>query len=363
MTGSISNSVTQEQLERAKGYPYNRPATSFIFMNSQRKGPEAYTFENQNWSGVEGLSNLIVQRPSGGGSCKVAEAMADHGVQFGCDSARDWTPVLAIGSNAGVSQLARKFSAEWAPEGVVVPVVQSVLEDFDVVYAPLISSYGSATATLELAPKSNDNMQTKVELFVTFLNPTQLQRMHATEGAYHLVRLDDIRLHLGQSLDQNNASCPPAAALSSILQYNHQKGTLHLPVRHSNPPVPIALEEIKAANRVFPELSQPMMQRAVYIATQDGKWIKPSQGENEVWEIGPKAHQRLQSFFQNGAGDHTADEYVPPAELHEWISRNLTDPQWRVELVHKLGSIAKAFTYDKHTVQLKLGTLASANVR
>jgi hypothetical protein len=47
---------------------------------------------------------------------------------------------------------ARKFPPGMFPEGAVVPVVQCILEGFDVVYAPLISSYGAATATLEASP-------------------------------------------------------------------------------------------------------------------------------------------------------------------------------------------------------------------
>lgn len=43
---------------------------------------------------------------------------------------------------------ARKFPPSLFPGGAVVPVVQCVLRGFDVVYAPLLSSYGSATATL-----------------------------------------------------------------------------------------------------------------------------------------------------------------------------------------------------------------------
>ena len=42
-------------------------------------------------------------------------------------------------------QLARKYAPELFPHGVVVPVVRSVLADFDVVYAPLITSYGSCS--------------------------------------------------------------------------------------------------------------------------------------------------------------------------------------------------------------------------
>ena len=53
------------------------------------------------------------------------------------------TPVLAIGSNAAPQQLARKFPAERFPGGVLIPVVRAVLQGFDVVYAPLLASYGS----------------------------------------------------------------------------------------------------------------------------------------------------------------------------------------------------------------------------
>lgn len=44
-----------------------------------------------------------------------------------------------------LGQLARKYAPELFPHGVVVPVVRSVLADFDVVYAPLITSYGSCS--------------------------------------------------------------------------------------------------------------------------------------------------------------------------------------------------------------------------
>jgi hypothetical protein len=73
-------------------------------------------------------------------------------------------------------------------------VIQCVLRGFDVVYAPLISSYGSATATLEASPG------TEVSLFVTYLTPPLQQRMHETEGAYNLVRLDGVQLMEGVAL-------------------------------------------------------------------------------------------------------------------------------------------------------------------
>lgn len=76
-----------------------------------------------------------------------------------------------------------------------------MLVGFDVVYAPLISSYGSATATLEASPG------TEVSMFITYLTPPLQQRMHETEGAYNLVKLDDIQLLEGVSLEQHRSAC------------------------------------------------------------------------------------------------------------------------------------------------------------
>ena len=70
------------------------------------------------------------------------------------------------------------------------------MHDFDVVYAPLVSSYGSCTATLAHAPG------TVVEVFVTYLTSALLDQMIETEGAYDLVKLRNIDLKTGLSLAQ-----------------------------------------------------------------------------------------------------------------------------------------------------------------
>lgn len=56
---------------------------------------------------------------------------------------------------------------------------------------------GSATATLEHSPG------TSVSVFITYLTPVLQQRMHETEGAYHLCRLDEVQLLEGLSLQQH----------------------------------------------------------------------------------------------------------------------------------------------------------------
>lgn len=86
---------------------------------------------------------------------------------------------------------------ERTPPPTPSQVIQCVLRGFDVVYAPLISSYGSVTATLESSPG------TDVSMFITYLTPALQQRMHETEGAYNLVKLEGVQLLEGLSLQQH----------------------------------------------------------------------------------------------------------------------------------------------------------------
>ena len=77
--------------------------------------------------------------------CSMAQVLKNHKAKWELVKGRKLTPVLAVGSNAAPAQLERKFPLEMFPDGVVIPVLRCVLPDFDVVYAPLISSYGSCT--------------------------------------------------------------------------------------------------------------------------------------------------------------------------------------------------------------------------
>lgn len=83
--------------------------------------------------------------------CSIAQVLKNHSTEWKLTKEERLTPVLAVGSNAAPAQLARKFPADLFPDGVVIPVLRCVLPDFDVVYAPLISSYGSCTGTAEHA--------------------------------------------------------------------------------------------------------------------------------------------------------------------------------------------------------------------
>jgi hypothetical protein len=147
-------------------------------------------------------------------------------------------------------------------------VVQCVLEDFDVVYAPTLASYGSCPASLQHCPGTRvqvggragpgvtarrlgaallrqagrpagrhgapcvpwlggggGHLLTRpppslppppllssfpppppplppLQVFITYLTAPLAERMHATEGGYDLLELQDIRLHVGCGLEQ-----------------------------------------------------------------------------------------------------------------------------------------------------------------
>lgn len=96
------------------------------------------------------------------------------------------TPVLASGSNQSPDRLGTKF-IDAAEE--TLPVVRSRIRDFDSVYSAHFSGYGSVPSTIQHTPG------TTATLFVTWLTPRQLDRMHETEALgrnYDYVRLDGV---------------------------------------------------------------------------------------------------------------------------------------------------------------------------
>ncbi len=121
------------RLALAKGYPYDPPATCYL------------------WRAGE-------LRP-------IAEA----------DFAGR-TPVLAHGSNRAPQQLSRKFAGLPGLEPDI-PVTCGWLADSDVVYSAHVTRYGAIASTLRHVPGC------RVQVAVTWLSAAQLRRMHETEGA------------------------------------------------------------------------------------------------------------------------------------------------------------------------------------
>lgn len=139
--------TAEDDIARALGYPYLRPAGSYLF-----SGGDA-----TDLPGDVNFDKLI--------------------------------PVLACGSNGSPDQLRRKFGD--APS-VRIPVTAAVLYDICCTYSAHFSSYGSVAASLGMAPGARSFVH------ITWLKADQLERMHETEAIgmnYRFAKLGHIHLH------------------------------------------------------------------------------------------------------------------------------------------------------------------------
>lgn len=137
--------------------------------------------------------------------------------------------LLAYGSNASPDVLARKLAATPDP----VPVVRTVLRDFDVVYSAHVSPYGAIPANLSRSPG------TEVPAFVAYLTPEQLESVSATEPNYELARFDRPACTLERG-----------TAPAELHVYLSRHGCLEVDRRE------VALSAIEARDRRLPALSQ-----------------------------------------------------------------------------------------------------------
>lgn len=191
--------AAMDPLERALSYPHAAPAHSYMF--------------------------------AAGEAVAAAIGPADRAGRL---------PVLACGSNRAPAQLARKFAGI---ADAVIPVERVFLADFDSVYAAHISGYGAIAATLQHCQGC------RVELFITWLSPSLMPRMHATEGRgffYEFVRFDGIRV-----------AGDGGAAFDSAYAYNFRGGCLNLDGHET------AVAAVPASGRRFPALTETEVQDAV----------------------------------------------------------------------------------------------------
>jgi hypothetical protein len=165
-------------LERALAYPYATPDRSYLYLDGEAR-----------------------ELPDGAGADLSARA-----------------PLLSYGANAAPDALARKLAAL---PGVAMPVMQSKLEGFDVVYSAHVSPYGAIPATLLESPG------TTAPVFV--IHPTAEQRalLTASEPNYDLVEVN------------------------GIAAYRSKHGCLEIDGS------PVALAAVRSIGRTLPELEEP----------------------------------------------------------------------------------------------------------
>ena len=144
--------------------------------------------------------------------------------------------LLAYGSNAAPEVLARKTAAAPQP----IPVMRTTLRDFDVVYSAHFSPYGAIPATLARSPG------TEVRAFVAYLTGEQLDLVSATEPNYDLGRFD-----------RPSCTLERGAAPAELHVYLSKHGSLSIDGHE------VALAEIEAEGRRFPEMTQPQVQERV----------------------------------------------------------------------------------------------------
>ena len=141
------------------------------------------------------------------------------------------TPVIAAGSNRAPAQLRRKFGGT-----ATVPVSHAWLADHDVVYSAHVARYGAVPACLFPSPG------TRVAVWITWLDDTQLARMHETEAvgvAYDYAHID-AALADGRGV----------AGVGSLGFYRGRRGALADRGR------PLALSAIVAENRQLAAAAQ-----------------------------------------------------------------------------------------------------------
>ena len=209
---SLHSLVSQDAFERAISYPYFIPSRSYVV--------------------------------SDGGHEEI-------GGEISATDLAGREPVLAVGSNQSPEQLTRKFVG---PDWGTIPVIRVKLSNFDIAYSPHITSYGSIPSTLQSAPGVT------VNLFVNWLTPKQIERMHETEigsANYVFGRLENLELgiELGPSLD-------------FVHVYVSRRGVL------CHEGSPISVSEIPATGRTWLARTQEQVQRHIRDQFNPGKELR-----------------------------------------------------------------------------------------
>ena len=272
---SLSNSSI-EILNRAKSYPFWLPDYSYIFYNGSH-----YNFQISEKHSLE--SSQIYWKEQW---ISIPSFYAENKLD-GVEELSERIPVLACGSNGSPHQLARKFANL---DGAIIPVLKAKMLDFDVVYCPLFSPYGSIPATMYYSPG------TAIDTFINYLTPSQLETMHETEGlgfSYSFAKLDRVQLTL-----ENNRT------LNEIRLYLSWQGCLCL-----NDSL-VSLAAIPAENRQFTPMNEVQILNAV------------------------------------------RGQIAPNQELDNFILENVEDRTVRKQRIQQLEQTAKPFNYPHYQILL-----------
>ena len=195
--------MTPKDLERALGYPWERPARSYLL----RGGGDVQLLEDLD----PAERDATIRR-----------------------FARDRHPILAFGSNAAPGRLKFKFGHFPDEADRTVLVLRGHLHDLDVGAAASPTVYGSVPAALFSSPG------TAVQAAVLWVTATQATQLTWSELSYRLGRLDCSRFEVDEA----------DVEVENVFGYVNRFGALHLDGE------PVAMAAIPARGRRAPALSQ-----------------------------------------------------------------------------------------------------------
>lgn len=237
-------------------YPYERESGSYLFLNGT---PYPYEFIGKDplVDGTLRVGGKVVQVD------KFLNDLSRDGKQPKPQPLSARTPVIAYGSNAAVSALKRKFISEKFPRGwAILPVLKGTLKDFEVVHAAhFVPVNGSFPAGIAY------NRGAETEIWLTFLDDAEMERMHASEGIdsdspqswYVYGKLENIRIQV-----------PGWRELSSAFVYIDNYGALKVQGQTA------ALSKVPATAR-SPQVSM----EAALASAEDIFKVHPSSAEAE----------------------------------------------------------------------------------
>jgi hypothetical protein len=191
--------------ERALGYPWARPAKSFL-LTSEQVQPFDEVPDEVREEVLSGLTEGDVER----------------------------YPLLSFGSNGDPETLMLKFS-ELGEEDRRILVTSGDLYDFDVGAAAMPTYYGSLPATIFPSPG------TAIRASVLWVTTAQLVVLTWSEISYRLGRLEPVRF------DPDNDESP---AVEQVFAFASRWGA------HCVDGEPVAMQAIPAVGRVAPALTQ-----------------------------------------------------------------------------------------------------------
>ncbi|MFZ3589799.1 hypothetical protein ACOI1C_11090 [Bacillus sp. DJP31] len=205
-------------------YPGPRPCSSFIFY----KGV-AHRIEEEHRSFEESIVHVSKSDHLNGSFLTSTSEQMTVGEFLSSNnevSIHDRIPVLAYGSNVCLAQLLYKSSLNSAVSDLYL-CFRATLKDTDVIYGSFLAPYGALPAIL--API--DGAET--EVWVTLLDPKQLEHMTTTEGGYKLKYYEGnkLQMYLQEQVQRVYAYHYPKALIidDSFYRFTDIPGTSPIP--------------------------------------------------------------------------------------------------------------------------------------